>query len=126
MRNPAIMAETGNFDLDLLAHKERVAHKERLLMIHRALNNPLDTKTAALMQAATEACGSSAIQSIQITLKKIGVNLLPDTFLAIPYQDIKHILKQALHNNAAYVTALTMQSLLGHRRSHRITAYHIR
>ena len=43
-----IMAETGIYDLDL------VTRKERLLMIHRTLNNPLDTKTAPLMQAAME------------------------------------------------------------------------
>jgi hypothetical protein len=36
-----IMAETDNLDLDLVTHKET---------IHRALNNPLDTKTEALMQ----------------------------------------------------------------------------
>ena len=84
------MAETGNYDLDL------VTHKERLLMIHRALNNPLDTKTEALMQAATETHGSSAKQAIQTTLRAIGVELLPDTFLAVSYYDVKHILKEAL------------------------------
>jgi hypothetical protein len=85
-----IMAETGNYDLDL------VTHKERLLMIHRAINNPLDTKTEALMHAATETHGLSAKQAIKTTLKALGVDLLPDIFLIIPYHDVKHILKEAL------------------------------
>jgi hypothetical protein len=85
-----IMAETGIYDLDL------VTRKERLLMIHRTLNNPLDTKTAPLMQAAMESSGISAMSNIQVSLHELGISLIPITFLSIHYEEIKYILKRAL------------------------------
>jgi hypothetical protein len=86
-----IMAETGSHDVDLLAHRER------LLMIHRTLNNPNDTKTPALMHAVTEQDGRTAYQAIGTTLKALNINLLPATFLSIAYIDIKQTLRVALH-----------------------------
>jgi hypothetical protein len=86
------MAETGSHDVDLLAQRER------LLMIHRTLNNPNDTKTPALMHAVTEQDGLTAHQAIGVTLKALNINLLPATFLSIAYVDIKHTLREALHN----------------------------
>ena len=65
-------------------------------MIHRTLNNPLDTKTAPLMQAAMESSGINAMLNIQKLLHELGVSLIPITFLTIHYVEIKHILKQAL------------------------------
>jgi hypothetical protein len=84
------MAEVGFYDLDL------ITHRERLLMIHRAINNPLDTKTKALLQTATNQGDQHHGNLVASAITSLNLHLLPTTFLSIPYLEIKLILKRAL------------------------------